>query len=151
MTNFKLKQSFHKMVFHLLAPRAARPQSFDVDTRELRELEELSDFLYLHDNQLSALPPSLSRLNRLRYLNLSENAFETLAECFTEMSGLIELRATDNPLVRLPDSIRGSALKQLSSSLTSLPRLEKLDLRWIPLEPPAWFANLENRGCAIYR
>jgi hypothetical protein len=30
--------------------------------------------------------------------------------------------------------------------------LEKLDLRWIAtLAPPPWFADLEARGCAIYR
>jgi hypothetical protein len=32
-----------------------------------------------------------------------------------------------------------------------LPRLEKLDLRWVAtLEPPSWFANLEAKGCAVY-
>jgi hypothetical protein len=30
--------------------------------------------------------------------------------------------------------------------------LEKVDLRWIAtLVPPPWFADLEARGCAIYR
>ena len=33
----------------------------------LGDLEGLSDFLYLHDNRLADLPPSLARLHRLRY------------------------------------------------------------------------------------
>jgi hypothetical protein len=33
-----------------------------------------------------------------------------------------------------------------------LPRLEKLDLRWVEtLELPTWIAKLEERGCAVYR
>ncbi|MBV8841427.1 MAG: hypothetical protein JO307_01330 [Bryobacterales bacterium] len=44
------------------------------------------------------MPPSLTRLKRLRYLNISGNAFD-LPECVCELYGLIELRASDNPLV----------------------------------------------------
>jgi hypothetical protein len=55
---------------------------------------------------------------------------------------MAELRQIDlrgNPVTALPDSLR------------ELPRLEKLDLRWVTsLEPPSWFAELEARGCAIY-
>jgi hypothetical protein len=36
--------------------------------------------------------------------------------------------------------------------LAELPKLEKLDLRWIAtLELPAWINDLEARGCAVYR
>ena len=42
----------------------------------LGDLDPLSDFLYLHDNKLTSLPSSLERLTKLRYLNISENAFE---------------------------------------------------------------------------
>lgn len=78
-------------------------------------IDALSDFLYLHDNRLTSLPSSLSRLKRLRYLNISENGFETLPECVCGMHGLIELRASDNPLAILPDSIQ-----RLTSSRTPL-------------------------------
>jgi hypothetical protein len=40
----------------------------------------------------------------------------------------------------------------LPTSIAELPRLEKLDLRWVPtLDFPAWLANLEARGCVVYR
>jgi hypothetical protein len=39
----------------------------------------------------------------------------------------------------------------LPETLLNLPRLEKLDLRWvITLPHPGWFAELEAQGCAIY-
>jgi len=72
----------------------------------LGDLDGLTDFLYLHDNQLTALPSSLDRLRKLRYLNISENAFVALPEPVTRMANLIELRASDNQLTSLPDSIR---------------------------------------------
>ena len=37
---------------------------------ELGTLVQLSDFLYLHDNQLTTVPDSFRNLTRLRYLNL---------------------------------------------------------------------------------
>jgi hypothetical protein len=78
------------------------------------DLEGLTDFLYLHDNELTELPPSLMRLKRLRYLNISENAFEVLPESVTGMFGLIELRATDNRLTYLPPAIsRLTRLREL--------------------------------------
>jgi hypothetical protein len=42
-------------------------------------------------------------------------------------------------------------LTDLPAGIGTLPRLEKLDLRWVTtLEPPGWFADLESRGCAVY-
>jgi Leucine-rich repeat (LRR) protein len=151
----------------------------------LADLDGLTDFLYLHDNQLTSLPPSLGSLTKLRYLNISENAFEVLPESIFCMTSLIELRASDNRLASLQDSIghlaclrelhlrnnqltslpesiaaleelrqidlRGNPLTHLPAAIAALPRLEKLDLRWVNLPPPGWTANLEARGCAVYR
>src|SRR5258707_12625052 len=41
----------------------------------LADLDSLTDFLYLHDNRLTSLPPCLEHLTKLRYVNISENAF----------------------------------------------------------------------------
>jgi Leucine-rich repeat (LRR) protein len=152
----------------------------------LGDLSALSDFLYLHDNRLDTLPPSLGRLKRLRYLNIGENRFETLPECICAMQSLVELRASDNPLQTLPNSIRqltslrelhlrntklkslpdaigglielrqidlrGTPLEYLPPAIAVLPRLEKIDLRWVTnFESPAWFSELEARGCLVYR
>ena len=48
--------------------------------------------------------------------------------------------------------LRGNPLTHLPASIADLPRLEKLDLRWVgTLEFPSWLANLEARGCLVYR
>jgi hypothetical protein len=48
--------------------------------------------------------------------------------------------------------LRGNPLTQLPEAIAALPRLDKLDLRWVTtLAPLAWFADLEARGCAVYR
>jgi hypothetical protein len=42
-------------------------------------------------------------------------------------------------------------LTELPASVAALPRLEKLDLRWVhSLAPPRWIVDLEARGCAVY-
>ena len=117
-------------------------------------LESLTDFLYLHDNKLNALPSSLSKLTKLRYLNISENAFDVLPECVCSMSGLIELRAGDNLLPSLPASIgRLSRLRELhlrNNKLTTLPEsianmqdLRQIDLRGNPLtQLPSTLADM---------
>ena len=63
----------------------------------------------------------------------------------------------------LPDSIgmlrelrhldlRGNPLAYLPEAIAGLPRLEKLDLRWVEkLIAPPWFPDLEARGCLVYR
>lgn len=152
----------------------------------LGELVQLSDFLYLHDNQLATLPQSLQNLTKLRYLNLSENRFQVLPETVCAMTGLVELRLSDNELQDLPDSIgclaslrelhlrnnrlrtlptsvgelaelrqidlRQNPISALPDSLLKLPKLEKLDLRWVTtLDMPTWLADLETKGCLVYR
>ena len=73
----------------------------------LGDLEGLTDFLYLHDNRLTSLPSSLERLTKLRYLNISENAFEIWPESVCGMASLSELRASDKHRlgIALADSI----------------------------------------------
>ncbi len=99
---------------------------------EIGDLPNLTDFLYLHDNhRLTSPPSSFENLTRLRYLNISENAFEVFPECIPQMSRLLELRVTDNELRSLPASIgRLSRLRELhlrNNGLTTLPRLHRSD------------------------
>jgi hypothetical protein len=74
-----------------------------------------------------------------------------------------QLHLRNNNLGSLPESIaalqelrqidlRGNPLKHLPPAIAALPRLEKLDLRWVAtLVLPAWVANIEARGCVVYR
>jgi hypothetical protein len=48
--------------------------------------------------------------------------------------------------------LRGNPLASLPIALATLPRLEKLDLRWVEkLDPPGWLSDVEARGCLVYR
>ena len=127
------------------------------------DLAGLTDFLYLHGNELSALPSSLSRLSRLRYLNISENQFQELPECVCGMAGLLELRISDNRVEQLPDSLRhltqlrelhcrNNRLGSVPASIAKLSELRHIDLRGNPLRelPPEmvampWLEKLDLR------
>ena len=72
--------------------------------------------------------------------HLRNDRLETLPEAIGELA---ELRHFD---------LRGNPLTALPASIARLPRLEKLDLRWVDsLKAPEWFAELEARGCLVYR
>jgi hypothetical protein len=112
---------------------------------ELGDITELSDFLYLHDNQLDSLPASLRRLQKIRYLNISTNRFTAFPECICSMSQLLELRVTDNQLTCLPRCIgnlsklrelhlRNNALRTLPAEIANLSELRLIDLRGNPIE-----------------
>jgi Leucine-rich repeat (LRR) protein len=108
------------------------------------DLHALTDFLYLHDNRLTDLPPALARLTRLRYLNISDNRFAMLPDCVCAMTGLIELRASGNQLTAVPAAIarlshlrelhlRDNRLATLPAAIGQLRDLRQLDLRGNPL------------------
>jgi len=87
-----------------------------------------------------SIPDRVGRLSHLRELHFRNNKLTSLPE---SIGALSELRQID---------LRGNPLTHLPASLAALPRLEKLDLRWIAaFVPPPWFADLEARGCVIYR
>lgn len=96
--------------------------------------------LRVSDNGLTSLPDSLARLVRLRELHLRNNKLTSLPKSIGALRELRQIDLRGNPVINLPDA------------LCTLPRLEKLDLRWVPdLTLPGWAADLETRGCVIYR
>jgi hypothetical protein len=49
--------------------------------------------------------------------------------------------------------LRGNPISGLPERIAALPRLEKLDLRWVTtleLETD-WVAAMQSRGCMVYR
>src|SRR3954463_13087142 len=108
------------------------------------DLDALTNFLYLHDNRLTDLPPALARLTRLRYLNISDNRFTTFPDSVCAMAGLVELRASGNQLTALPAAIsrlarlrelhlRDNRVAVLPAAIGSLRDLRQLDLRGNPV------------------
>jgi Leucine-rich repeat (LRR) protein len=85
---------------------------------------------------VTELPPCLGNLASLRYLNVSGNRLTSLPESIGGMAALKELRAASNQLTELPATVA---------------TLEKLDVRWNPIQPePAWLSDLEQRGCTVW-
>jgi Leucine rich repeat len=115
----------------------------------LGQVSDIARF-YTEQNLLSIFAkwwtaPSIGQLGKLRYLNISENAFSALRESVCSMSSLIELRVTDNQLPALPDCIaqlsrlrelhlRNNNLTTLPSAIGGLSELRQLDLRGNPIE-----------------
>jgi len=90
------------------------------------DLDGLTDFLYLHDNQLT----SLRRLRQADHFTLHKTsvktAFETWPESISWMAGLIEIRASDNRLTSLRSRLRASkscAHRSPWQRLTHLPHI----------------------------
>jgi Leucine-rich repeat (LRR) protein len=136
------------------------------------------EFLYAAELKLARLP-DLGRLRRLIYLNASGNRLEEIPRSLGLLPHLLELRLEHCGLTAFPDirlhplreiSLRGNALTDLppafpalrvldlrSNDFTVLPEwirrhmlLQKLDLRWNPLEEPRWTADMRARGCSVY-
>jgi Leucine-rich repeat (LRR) protein len=118
----------------------------------MHDLEELSFF----KNELTTLPGCLWKLTSLRNLNLGDNKITSISEDIINLQHLHTIDLGHNRLQSLPKSIGNlpdlSRFLYLSNNqLTSLPNLEKLDLRWNDLkEHPTAFRQLEARGCIIY-
>ena len=69
------------------------------DYSNFRTLTSLTDYLYLHDNQLASIrEAAFAQLTRLRYLNLSSNRLTRLPDSIGCLESLEEFRADDNQL-----------------------------------------------------
>ncbi|MEI8301230.1 MAG: leucine-rich repeat domain-containing protein, partial [Chlamydiota bacterium] len=88
------------------------------------ELSHIAE-LFLYDNQLTALPDSISQLTALRVLTLKNNQLTTLPESIGQLTALQILGLEGNQLTTLPESIgQLTALRILSlegNQLTTLP------------------------------
>jgi Leucine-rich repeat (LRR) protein len=82
--------------------------------------------LYLNDNALTALPPSIGSLTQLTYLNLDRNRLTVLPAEIGNLPNLAYLRLSGNQLTALPDSVANlKNLKRLYLKGNPLPEPEK--------------------------
>jgi Leucine-rich repeat (LRR) protein len=128
-------------------------------------LEQLTKLRYLNisQNEFEVFPQCISNMSGLIELRISDNDLISLPDSVGRLSQLRELHLRNNKLVSLPESIgnlpelrqldlRGNLLTHLPHTIKNLPKLDKLDLRWVDtLICPGWLAELESRGCAVYR
>ncbi len=106
--------------------------------REIFDLADSLEVLNLSGNQLSSLPDDLSRLNKLRILFCSDNAFDevpaVLGECHElEMVGFKANRIRRMPAAALPPKLRwliltDNQLELLPEEIGHCERLQKLML-----------------------
>ena len=125
----------------------------------LGQLAGLTDYLYLHDNKLTALRESLfTRMIRLRYLNVSDNQLARLPDSIGNLWSLEELKSRwesadvlAHVVWRPGAAARAAPARQPAGTpclhaLRALPRLSYLDsLRGNPfLELPHWVVEWPN-------
>jgi Leucine-rich repeat (LRR) protein len=119
-------------------------------------------YLNIGENAFDTLPKCIACMTSLVELRAPGNRLTSLPDCIARLTHLRELHLRDNQLTSLPDSIaslhelrqidlRGNPITHLPAAIARLPRLEKLDLRWVAIRPYPWFADLEARGCLVYR
>lgn len=128
---------------------------------QLRHVPRTEGTRYLNvcDNALESFEPADLALREVR---AERCGLRELSPAIARLSGLRELSLRGNALARLPAEVaqlrslevidlRGNQLDDLPEEMLELPALRKLDLRWNPQRAqPAWLAELEARGCAVY-
>lgn len=96
--------------------------------------------LYLGGKQLTSVPPEITRLTSLTYLDLSNNELTSLPQAVTKLTGLSSLDLRSNQLASLPSEITnltnltylnlgGNKLTGVPLEITMLTNLSELDLR----------------------
>ncbi|XP_078583899.1 uncharacterized protein LOC144866412 [Branchiostoma floridae x Branchiostoma japonicum] len=90
---------------------------------EIGDLEQLR-YLALSNNKLSALPPTMDKLKRLRDVYLYENKFKTFPEVLCSLPKLMVV------------DIRNNRVSKIPSSLSNLSRLKRLVVAGNPLKYP---------------
>lgn len=115
--------------------------------------------LELDNNQLSELPPVITRLSKLERLCVPDNQIKLTEASLKELADLRSLQTLNlngNPLGATPDvkkmldlrylSLRSTGLTELPVGLSRLPNLDRVDLRNNVIKDlPAWLFEMPKR------
>lgn len=128
---------------------------------ELSYLTELklgnwADYNKQQRNKLAQLPPQISRLTKLQYLDLSSNELSALPPDLAQLTQLQLIDLSNNHFEQLPDwlgdlpqlqflDLSNNQLAVVSPTLTRLERLQRLNLsKNLLRQIPESFANLQQ-------
>lgn len=104
----------------------------DLESVALHEVETLVS-LKVQNNKLTSMPSYFAQMKSLKYLNISNNQFETFPSVVCEMSNLVDLDVSFNNIAELP------------AKMSDLKSLEKLGLYSNDISKfPESFCTLEN-------
>ncbi len=120
---------------------------------EVFELEQLRS-LKLTNNNIATIPPDITRLTHLQFLDLWGNRFQEFPHVLGNLQNLVILRLSLSSLDCVPQwlaeikelslDLSSNQLTELPESLSQLTNLTRLDLRDNPLKYPP--LEVANRG-----
>ena len=111
----------------------------DLENIPLHEIQTLTS-LKVQNNKLASIPSYFAQMKSLKYLNISNNKFETFPAVVSEMSNLVDLDVSFNTIAELPSEMSnlkslerlaafGNELTTFPASFSALANLRALDVR----------------------
>jgi adenylate cyclase len=111
----------------------------DLENVPLHEIQTLTS-LKVQNNKLASIPSYFAQMKALKYLNISNNKFDTFPAVVSEMSNLVDLDVSFNTIAELPSEMSnlkslerlaafGNELTTFPASFSTLANLRSLDVR----------------------
>ena len=111
----------------------------DLESVPLHEIRTLLS-LKVQNNRLTSIPSYFAHMKSLKYLNISNNKFETFPPVVSQMSNLVDLDVSFNNIAELPSEMSnlkslerlaafGNELRTFPESFSTLANLRSLDVR----------------------
>ncbi|UZP33710.1 hypothetical protein NXS19_001526 [Fusarium pseudograminearum] len=131
--------SLYSKAMEIISLNLSRNLSLDVPRDFVQSCKHLRDIKF-NNNEARKLPPSLSRANKLTYLDVANNRIEQLEHAeLNALTGMIKMNLANNRLKHLPSyfgayqslrtlNISSNFIDKFPTFLCGLPSLVDLDL-----------------------